>query len=167
MTTEELIKRLRNCGGGTEGIKLVNEAADTLERLLSENKQLRNNLIMQTALAQNEQGAIETNKQLVQQIVVLKAERDSAIEDIKNAIDAELICDFCKHKIECKGEECEKYMEGRGCWDDKRCHHDWVWTCMDFDFGTCDMLEDSPCNGCFDNDMRGFEWKGCVGNEQI
>ena len=73
---------------------------------------------------------------------------------------SEDICHYCKNNIECKGKECEKYIEGRGCWDDKRCHHDWVWSCRDFDFGTCDMLENTPCNGCFENDNRGFEWRG-------
>ena len=73
---------------------------------------------------------------------------------------SENICYYCKNSIECKGKECEKYVEGRGCWDDKRCHHDWVWSCKDFDFGTCDMLENTPCNGCFKNNNEGFEWRG-------
>ena len=33
MEIKELVKKLRNCGGGTEGIKLVNEAADKIEWL--------------------------------------------------------------------------------------------------------------------------------------
>lgn len=160
MTTEELIKKLRNCGGGTEGIKLVNEAADTIEKLSSENKQLRNDLIMQTVLAQNGQSAIETNRQLVQQIVALKAERNAAIEDIKKAIDGELICNFCKHDYECQGEGCDKYTEGVGATDENGNYHDWKWTCMDFDYGTCPKLEDTPCNECFENNLRGFEWRG-------
>lgn len=53
----------------------IEEAADTLEKLSAENKQLRTDLIMQTALAQNGQSAIETNKKLVQQIAALKKER--------------------------------------------------------------------------------------------
>lgn len=73
---------------------------------------------------------------------------------------SEYICKFCKNNIECKGKECPKYIEGRDCWDDKRCHHDWAWSCKDFNFGTCDMLENTPCNGCFENDNKGFEWRG-------
>ena len=30
MEIRELVKKLRNCGGGAEGIKLVNEASDPL-----------------------------------------------------------------------------------------------------------------------------------------
>lgn len=33
MEIKELVKKLRNCGGGAEGIKLVNEAADKIEWL--------------------------------------------------------------------------------------------------------------------------------------
>ncbi len=73
---------------------------------------------------------------------------------------SENICNYCKNNITCKGKECAKYIEGRGCWDDKRCHHDWVWSCRDFDFGTCEMLENTPCNGCFKNNYNGFEWRG-------
>ena len=75
---------------------------------------------------------------------------------------SENICHYCKNDIECKGKDCEKYVEGRGCWDDKRCHHDWAWSCRDFDFGTCDMLENTPCNGCFKNNNEGFEWRGNI-----
>ena len=69
------------------------------------------------------------------------------------------ICSYCKNNIECKGKDCPKYVEGKGCWDDKRCYHDWVWSCKDFNFGTCDMMENTPCNGCFENDNKGFEWR--------
>ena len=71
---------------------------------------------------------------------------------------SEDICAYCKNNIKCKGRECEKYREGVGDVNGK--FPDWKWTCMDFDFGTCFMLEDTPCNGCFDNDCKGFEWRG-------
>ena len=70
------------------------------------------------------------------------------------------ICSYCKNNIECKGKECPKYVEGRGCWDDKRCYFDWAWSCQDFDYGTCDVLENTPCNGCMRNGNKGFEWRG-------
>lgn len=137
------------------------QAADALEKLLAENKQLRNELTMQTALAQNGQSAIETNRQFLRQITNLKAERDAAIEDIKSAINGELICDFCMYDHKCQGENCDKYADGVGCTDENGKYYDWEWTCMDFNFGTCAKLEDTPCNGCFENGMSGFEWRGC------
>ena len=73
---------------------------------------------------------------------------------------SEHVCRFCKHNFECKGKDCDKYVEGKGCWDANKCYHEWDWTCKDFDFGTCDMLENTPCNGCFDNNCKGFEWRG-------
>ena len=73
---------------------------------------------------------------------------------------SENICHYCRNKVECKGKECPKYIEGRSCWDDKRCCYDWCWSCEDFDFGTCDMLENTPCNGCFANKYKGFDWRG-------
>lgn len=175
MELNELIKELRNmlppkvdyadlvCAeGGSHGCTYVwedpepyfiEEAANMLEKLIAENKQLRNDLIMQTALAQNGQSAIETNRQLKKQL-------NAAVEDIKKAIDGELICDFCKYNHECQGEKCDKYTEGVGCTDESDNYYDWKWTCMDFNFGTCGKLEDTPCNGCFDNNMSGFKWRG-------
>lgn len=76
---------------------------------------------------------------------------------IANSVDA---CKYCKNHIECKGKDCPKYVQGKDCYDDKRCHYDWVWSCEDFNFGTCDLLEHTPCNGCIDNNLKGFEWKG-------
>lgn len=76
---------------------------------------------------------------------------------IANSVNA---CKYCKNHIECKGKDCPKYVQGKGCWDDKRCYFDWAWSCEDFNFGTCDLLEHTPCNGCIDNNLKGFEWKG-------
>ena len=73
---------------------------------------------------------------------------------------SENICKYCNNDFECKGKECDKYIEGKGCWDANKCYHEWDWSCQDFDFGTCDMLENTPCNGCFDNNFKGFEWRG-------
>ena len=69
-------------------------------------------------------------------------------------------CSYCKNKIECRGEECEKYIESVDCWSDKRCCYDWAWSCKDFHFGTCDILKDTPCNGCIRNNYKNFEWRG-------
>ena len=93
-------------------------------------------------------------EKLLLQYIRLKAD---FIELVKKT---EYICDYCKNHIKCEGKKCPKYIEGKGCRDDKRCYHDWVWSCMDFRFGTCDMLENTPCNGCIQNNNKGFEWRG-------
>ena len=43
-------------------IDLLKLAAHSIKRLSDDNKKLRNDLIMQTALVQNHKGVIETNK---------------------------------------------------------------------------------------------------------
>lgn len=158
MDIKELVEAIRDYTSKSdmpfERYLMLTEAADTLEKLSSENKQLRANLIMQTALAQNGQSAIETNKQL-------KRHLNAAIADIKKAVDDEILCNFCKHDAPCQGEKCDKYIEGRGMTFEKTGQYvDEKWTCMDFNFGECPKLEDTPCNECFDNNMSGFEWRG-------
>lgn len=69
-------------------------------------------------------------------------------------------CDYCKYNVECKGKECPKYIEGRGCTDENGKYYDWKWNCEDFNFGECPLLEDTPCNGCIGNGSKGFEWRG-------
>ena len=89
-----------------------------------------------------------------------EAERDAAVEDMTAVLkrDSDDICAYCKNRIECKNEQCEKYSSGVGDVDGN--YPDWKWTCMDFDYGTCFLLADTPCNGCFDDDYIGFEWRG-------
>ena len=89
-----------------------------------------------------------------------EAERDAAVEDMTAVLkrDSDDICAYCKNRIECKNEQCEKYSSGVGDVDGN--YPDWKWTCMDFDYGTCSLLADTPCNGCFDDDYKGFEWRG-------
>ena len=90
----------------------------------------------------------------------LTAERDAAVEDMTAVLkrDSDDICAYCKNRIECKSQQCEKYSSGVGDVDGN--YPDWKWTCMDFDYGTCFLLADTPCNGCFDDDYIGFEWRG-------
>ena len=89
-----------------------------------------------------------------------EAERDAAVEDMTAVLkrDSDDICAYCKNRIKCEGQQCEKYSSGVGDVDGN--YPDWKWTCMDFDYGTCSLLADTPCNGCFEDDCKGFEWRG-------
>lgn len=66
-------------------------------------------------------------------------------------------CTYCKHNIDCLGEKCEGFCKGVG--DASGKYPNFRWTCEDFVFGTCPKREGTPCEGCFDNDFSGFEWK--------
>ena len=137
---KELVKKLRNFDGETEGIKLANEAADKIELLQKLVEDMTNNHFVD--------------------ILDFYMERCQKLEEdfTELVMQSEDICKYCKNNIKCKGKECEKYCEGIGDVDGK--FPDWKWSCEDFDFGTCFLLENTPCNGCFENDARGFEWRG-------
>ena len=93
-----------------------------------------------------------------------EARADAAVEDMTAVLkrDSDDICKYCKHIIECKGQNCDGYCSGAGDIDGN--YPDWKWSCEDFNFGTCVKMENTPCNGCFENDCGGFEWRG-VGKE--
>ena len=97
---------------------------------------------------------------LTAQLAASQRRGKAAVEDMTAVLkrDSDDICAYCKNRIECKNEQCEKYSSGVGDVDGN--YPDWKWTCMDFDYGTCSLLEDTPCNGCFDDDCKGFEWRG-------
>ena len=77
------------------------------------------------------------------------------------AADSEHMCDYCKYNIPCLGEKCEFYESGVGMYDESGKYFDWKWSCMDFDFGTCEKLKDMPCSSCFTiNGESKFEWNG-------
>jgi hypothetical protein len=85
-----------------------------------------------------------------------RAAVEMLIKFIKQSDDA---CDYCKNHIECAGEQCEEFEKGvGGTGNDGTEFPDWHWQCTDFDYGTCAMLANTPCNGCFENDCSGFEW---------
>lgn len=102
--------------------------------------------------------------------IALKAENErltaAYIELLKRS--DEDVCTVCKNHIECAGEQCEKFEKGvGGTGNDGTEFPDWHWQCTIFDYGTCAMLANTPCNGCFENDYSGFDWVGLeVNNER-
>lgn len=157
MMVIEITDKLREYSCSTQN-PFFDEVARIIEKLIGENNDLNYNLIIQTAAAQNGQSAIETNKQLVRNFEAL-------LKDFKELmLNPDDACKYCKHHQPCKGEKCEAYIKGIEAWDHNGCKHDWQWTCMDFNFGECPKLENTPCNGCIKNNMQGFEWRG-IDNE--
>ena len=158
MRAEEITDKLREYSCSNQD-PFSNEVANFIEKLTRENDQLNYNLIIKTAAAQNGQSAIETNKQLVRNFEAL-------LKDFKELmLNPDDACIYCKYHQPCCGKECESYIKGKEAWDHKGCKHDWEWTCVDFNFGECPKLENTPCNGCIKHKMQGFEWRGVV-NEQ-
>lgn len=92
----------------------------------------------------------------------LEEQFDLALKDMAHILkttDAD-ICEYCKHYCRCSSKECDAYISGVGDVDGK-----WPtleWTCMDTVYGTCPKLKNTSCNGCFQNDYSGFEWRGKV-----
>lgn len=68
------------------------------------------------------------------------------------------LCEKCRNRVQCEGKKCPDYTEGRGGFIDGRAV-DFAWSCEDFNHGTCARLENTPCNGCFDDDFSGFMLK--------
>lgn len=142
MICTQLIKELRKRREENETVELMNAAADKIEQL--------QNIIDDL-----------TNDHYVDTLDFYFDRCQKLEEDFSELVmSSENICHYCSNKIECKGKDCPKYIEGSGCWDDKRGYYDWCWSCKDFNFGTCDMLEDTPCNGCLSNKNKGFNWRG-------
>lgn len=146
MDSRELVKELRDLTYHvtfTKGKNLIHEAADKIEWL----QKLVDDM---------------TNDHFVD-VLDFYSERCQNLESdfMELVMKSEDICNYCKNNAECKDKKCEKYCEGEGgCGQDGQHFPDWKWTCKDFDFGTCPLLEDTPCNGCFDNNCMGFEWRG-------
>lgn len=88
----------------------------------------------------------------------LRAKLKIAENDIKLAMNTDAHCELCKRYIPCKKKDCDCYIEGRGMVDEASGQKfDWAWTCMDFNFGTCDKLLGTPCETCdFENNWK---WK--------
>lgn len=63
-------------------------------------------------------------------------------------------CGFCKHEKRCMSTLCENYVSGVGDAEGK--YPQMKWSCEDFVFGTCTCLENTPCNGCIQNNNSNF-----------
>jgi hypothetical protein len=94
-------------------------------------------------------------RELEEELEKTKKERDTVI---KNHSRIENICGYCRNFYSCEGPKCSDYIEGVGDADGK--FPNWKWSCMDFAWGQCSKLENTPCNGCIDNKHRGFDWGG-------
>ena len=145
MNEEEIIKGLRRCAdrGGCE--KCPYEDTDKgicIDNLMYDAADLIESLQAQLAASQRRE----------------KAAVDTLTKLLKHANDDDDICAYCNNQIICNGKSCESYREGVGDVDGN--YPDWEWTCEDFDYGTCFKMQNTPCNGCFDNEYRGFEWRG-------
>lgn len=93
------------------------------------------------------------NEQFLSQVLRLKEERDFVIKKY-----CDDICNYCKNRIECKGKDCKEFVEGnQGYINDNPV--DFHWTCEDFNYGTCPLMEHTPCNRCFERDYDGFQHK--------
>jgi hypothetical protein len=139
----------------------IAHSREDMEYLLSEVTELTELLNASKAGQLTLQKAWEQdNDELTARAEAAEAERDAAVEDMTAVLrrDSDDICAYCKNRVECEGQQCEKYSSGVGDVDGN--YPDWKWTCMDFDYGTCSLLADTPCNGCFDDDCKGFEWRG-------
>ena len=67
------------------------------------------------------------------------------------------ICSVCSNYVKCEGEKCPKYECGIGAVDtDGNRHPNFKWSCEDWDFGECEVLESTPCHGCLSGNYSGF-----------
>lgn len=90
------------------------------------------------------------------ELAKVKSQRDEL------AVKTDGVCDLCANNLKCQGRECEKFCEGDAPAGVDQCGRPYSafhWTCEDFNFGTCPKLENTPCNGCYDDNYRGFRWK--------
>ena len=68
-------------------------------------------------------------------------------------------CTYCLYNHECEGKKCDCFMKGEGGINVKTGEKvDYKWTCMDFDYGTCKKLEETPCNECMSKPPYFSKW---------
>jgi hypothetical protein len=118
-------------------------------------------LVKLSKLIENAESAQNAKAQLAARLIQLQAELTVAVEDIRElALNSEDTCQYCKYDKPCIGDICKCFIEGVGMTDNEGKYYNTKWTCMDFNYGECPMLENTPCNGCAQNDFKNFEWRG-------
>ena len=76
-------------------------------------------------------------------------------------------CKYCLHHKECEGKKCTDYFDGIGMSDEKGNYYNQKWTCMDFNWGDCPSLENTPCKDCIKNNFKNFKWDGIKNETNI
>lgn len=87
----------------------------------------------------------------------LRKRLDASLKDMRTLVkNADNGCDVCAHHHVCAGKQFPEYIEGVGVkWSDESDIPNMRWSCMDFEFGTCPMLQDTPCADCdFENNWK-------------
>ena len=159
--------------GADEVNQALREQIEANERLTAENERLSRPTLSQLRreriqlMGENEKLKAELerkNKAIENMADIIKSaykQRDAAVADIRFMLShPDDGCDLCGNKRECKEEKCPAYTSGIGAIDQQsgKEYPDFKWTCMDFEHGTCDFLENTPCNGCdFKNHWK---WRG-------
>lgn len=71
-----------------------------------------------------------------------------------------VLCNICEHEKACNGRKCEEFCEGDEVINVKtNTAEQFHWTCMDFDYGDCPVMEEH-CSKCLERNYQNFKWKG-------
>lgn len=70
-------------------------------------------------------------------------------------------CEHCVYnkEVQCLEKQCPDYTEGVGVVDandPSKVYPDFPWSCLDFDYGDCPHMDNTPCHGCIDNNTCNF-----------
>ena len=113
---------------------------------------------------QERDAAAEELQNVKAELEQVKRERAAVLADLKaNIRYIDDGCKLCAHYVECREEDCPHYISGAGGeMTDKNGTvaelPDMRWSCMDFDFGSCDLRKDTPCATC--DFVNNWEWRG-------
>ena len=142
---DDLISKIRKYIKNDSNKELLSEAADKIEQL-------------QTWLDDS------TNDHFTWTLEYYFSRCNELEEKIEKLIlkESEDPCKYCVNYKKCPGRKCSDYISGKGCVDSSGKQVDCNWSCMDFDFGTCSLLENTPCNGCVDDCYKNFAWNGNI-----